>query len=418
MQTSKRIAAWILALALISAAALAQTETGQITGTVLDPTGAAIPNATVTAKDLSTNATREFKSNDGTYVFANLLAGRYEITATASGFQTVKQVVTLAVGTKLGLDLHLAVGTQSTVVQVSENVVTVNTETQTIGQNISGDEILNLPTITRNPYDLVKTVGNTTDADPTGQTRGVGVSINGLRASDVSILLDGVPNVNNFDTKVALQTPLDSVGEVSVLTNNFTAEYGRAVAGVVNVDTKRGTNAYHGTVYEFNRVSALASNSFDNNANDITKPTFTRNQFGFSGGGALVKDKLFVFGNPEWIRVRSSQIQTATVVTPQFLSLSDPATQNFFSTYGHLKSGLVPLQTFTRAQVCSTGACTAIPAATPLYQKVAYGVPADSGGGSPQNTQSSRGEWTTTSITRLRCTSATRDTRRIFSRER
>ncbi|HLK51219.1 MAG TPA: TonB-dependent receptor [Bryobacteraceae bacterium] len=386
MHSLKWILASVFALTLSAAAAFAQTETGQITGTVLDPTGAAVPNATVAVKDLSTNAIRQVKSPDGTYVVPNLLAGRYEITASAEGFQTVKQTVTLAVGAKVGLDLHLAVGTQSTVVQVSENAVQINTETQTLGQNISGNEILALPTITRNPYDLVKTVGNVSDADPSAKTRGVGVAINGLRASDVSVLLDGVPNSNNFDTLVAIQTPLDSVGEVNVLTSNFTAEYGRAVAGVVNVDTKRGTNAFRGTAYEFNRVADLASNSFDNNANGIPKPEFVRNQFGFSAGGALIKDKLFVFGNPEWIRVRSSEIQTATVVTPQFLSLADPATQNFFATYGHLKSNLFPLQTFTRGQVCTTGACLNMPASTPVYQKVGYSVPADSGGGNPQNT--------------------------------
>src|SRR5260370_10524065 len=123
----------------------------------------------------------------------------------------------------------------------------MKTETQSVGQTISGDEVLNLPTITRNPYDLVKTVGNTTEADPGGASRGVGVSINGLRASDVAILLDGVPNLNNFTTQIAIKTPLDSVGEFSVLTSTFTAEFGRAIAGVVNVDTKRGTNAFHGT---------------------------------------------------------------------------------------------------------------------------------------------------------------------------
>jgi Carboxypeptidase regulatory-like domain/TonB dependent receptor/TonB-dependent Receptor Plug Domain len=386
MQLFRRLLVCVAALFVSVLIAFAQTETGQVTGTVLDPTGAAIPNATITAKDLSTNATRTSRSNDGSYVFPSLLAGRYEVTASATGFETQRQVANVTVGSKVGLDFHLAVGTQATVVEVAETTTQVNTETQTIGQNISGDEILNLPTITRNPYDLVKTVGNTTDADPTSKTRGVGVSINGLRGSDVAILLDGVPNVNNFDTKIALQTPLDSVGEVTVLTSNFMAEYGRAVAGVVNVDTKRGGNAYHGTAYEFNRVSGLASNSFDNNANGIPKPVFTRNQFGFSAGGAIIHDKLFVFANPEWIRVRSSEIQTATVVTPQFLAVSNPATQNFFSTYGHLKSGIFPLQTFTRGQVCTTGACLAIPGSTPIYQKVAYSVPADSGGGDPENT--------------------------------
>ena len=167
-----------------------------------------------------------------------------------------------------------------------------------MSERISGSQILNLPTLTRNPYALISTVGNTTTADPAGASRGVGVAMNGLRSSDVGILLDGVPNSNNFDTKVALKTPLDSVGEVTVLTNGFTAEYGRALAGIINVETRSGTNDFHGTVYEFNRVSALASNSFDNNANSLAKPTFVRNQFGFSAGGPIIRDKLFVFGIP------------------------------------------------------------------------------------------------------------------------
>ena len=387
MHLSKRLLVCVLTLVTCAFVAFAQTETGQITGTVLDPSGAAIPGATVSVRDLSTNATRTSQTGDATYVFPNLQPGRYEVTATAGGFSTQKQVVTVGVGSKIGLDLHLSVGTQATVIQVSESAAQINTETQTLGQTVSGSEILNLPTITRNPYDLVKTVGNTTDADPGGADRGVGVSINGLRASDVGVLLDGVPNSNNFDTRVAVQTPLDSVGEVTVLTSNFTAEYGRAVVGVVNVNTRRGANEVHGTAYEFNRVSGLASNSYDNNANGIDKPIFTRNQFGFSAGGALVKDKLFVFGNPEWIRVRSAQIQTATIATPQLIAASDPNTQAFFAAYGHLQPGVIPLQTFARSSIaCTSASCLAIPASTPIYQKVAYSNPADSGGGSPQNT--------------------------------
>ena len=373
-------------LALTGAIAVyGQTETGQITGTVLDATGGVIMTATVTATDPTTKVTRTNMTSDGIYVFPNLYPGRYEVTATAPGFQTTKQVVTVTVGAKLGLDFHLQVGTQTQVVEVQEQATQVNTETQTLGQNISGNEILNLPTITRNPYDLVKTVGNVSEADPAGADRGVGVSINGLRSSDVGILLDGVPNTNNFDTKVGLQTPLDSVGEVTVLTSNFTAEFGRALAGVVNVDTKRGTNAIHGTAYEFNRVSALTSNTFDNNANSIPISPFTRNQFGFSAGGAIIKDKLFVFANPEWIRVRSEATQTAVIATPQLIAASNPLTQSFFSTYGHLKSGLGLLQTFTASDAgCTTAACAALGSA-PMYQKVAYNVPSDSGGGSPQN---------------------------------
>jgi outer membrane receptor protein involved in Fe transport len=372
---------------LLSAeAAFAQTETGQITGTVYDQAGAVIMNANVTVTDLATKTARTVMTSNGIYVFPNLLSGRYDVQATAPNFQSTKQTVDVTVGTKIGLDFHLTVGAVTVVVEVKEQTAQVNTESQSLGATISGTEVLDIPTITRNPYDLIKTVGNTTDADPSGPARGVDVSINGLRASDVGILLDGVPNINEFTTQVGMKTPLDSVGEITVVTSNFTAEYGKALAGVINVDTKRGTNAFHGTAYEFNRVSALTSNTFDNNANGIPVSPFTRNEFGFSVGGPVVKNKLFVFGNPEWLRIRSVATTTATIATSQLIAASAPATQAFFNAFGQLKAGIFPLQTFTRGQVCTTGACTAIPASTPIYQKVAYNVPADSGGGEPQNT--------------------------------
>ncbi len=310
--------------------------------------------------------------------------GSYTVSARATGFSTIQQNVIVAVGAKVGLDLKLAVGGVQTVVEISDMVGLVNTETQTLSQTISSQEVLDLPTLTRNPYDLVQTVGNVSDGDPGG--RGVGVAINGLRATSTNIMLDGVANNDEFGGDIGIQVPLDSVQEFSVVTDNFTAEYGRASGGIVNVATKAGTNNFHGSVYEFNRVSALASNTFDNNANGIAKPVFTRNQFGASTGGPIVQNKLFFFGNLEWTDVRSTAIQTAVIPTPQLIAASAPNTQQFFSMLGTPKSNLDYLQTFTRSQVCTTGACTAIPGATPIYQEVAYGVPADSGGGSPQNT--------------------------------
>ncbi len=375
----------------------AQTETGQITGTVLDQSGAVISKATVTAVEPATKTTRTVTTTAaGIYVFPSLLPGRYEVSATANGFQTTKQIVTVTVGSQVGADFHLQIGAQTQTIEVVEQATHVNTENQSVSTNISGREIVDLPTLTRNPYDLVKTVGNTTnsDSEDTGNppARGAGVSINGLRSADVAILLDGVPNSNNFDTTVALQTPLDSVGEVTVLTNTFTAEFGRALAGIVNVDTKRGENTIHGTAYEFNRVSALTSNTFENNATGIPISVFTRNQFGFSLGGPIKKDKLFVFANPEYLRVRSSQIQQATIPTPQLIAASAPATQAYFNAYGALAPGIVPIQTFTYGQACTNAAiCTLIPAGTPAYQLVSFGVPADSGGGAPGNTFSFAG---------------------------
>lgn len=364
----------------------AQTETGQITGSVLDASGAVVANASITVTDQATNTARKVTSNGtGLYVVANLQPGDYQVAATASGFSTTQRVVNVGPGDRVGLDIRLSVGQQSQVVEVQEQAPPVNTETQSVGQTISRSEIQDLPTITRNPYALISTVGNTTDADPTSATRGVGVSINGLRASDVGILLDGVPNKNSFDSKVGIATPLDSVGEIQVLTNNFTAEYGQALAGVINVDTKRGTNSIHGSVYEFNRVSALTSNTFDNNANGIGISPFVRNQFGFSIGGPVKKNKLFVFYNPEWLRVRSNATVTATIATPQLIAASAPNTQAFFSAFGQLSPGVAVLQTFAYSKACTSAACTLLAANTPAYEKVAYSVPTDAGGGSPQN---------------------------------
>ena len=363
----------------------AQTETGQITGTVLDSTGAAVQGATVAAVETTTHIRRTTTSTpSGTYVITNLPPGNYELTATNPGFETYKRTVAVTVGARIGVDIHLQVGNASTIVEVTAGAAMVNVETQTLSQNISGNEVVQLPTLTRNPYDLVLTAGNVSDADPGG--RGAGVAINGLRATSTNLLLDGVPNNNEFAGDIGIRVPLDSVGEFSILTSDFTAEYGRAGGGVINVATKQGTNDFHGSAYEFNRVSALASNTFDNNSNSIIKPVFVRNQFGYSVGGPIIKNKLFVFNNTEWIRVRSSATQTAVVATPQLIAASNANTQAFFQQFGQLKSGIALLQTFTRGQVCTTGACTALPASTPIFQKVAYSVPADSGGGSPQNT--------------------------------
>ena len=130
---------------------------------------------------------------------------------------------------------------------------------------VTESEIRELPNLTRNAYQFVALAGNVSDAGM--GTRGAGFSINGQRESSTNILLDGASNNDEFTSGIGQQVPLDAVQEFSVLTSNFTAEYGRASGGIVNVVTKSGTNNFHGTAYEFNRVSNFSSNSFQNNAN-------------------------------------------------------------------------------------------------------------------------------------------------------
>ncbi len=224
-----------------------------------------MPGSTVIIRAVSTGAERcQSTYAAGTFTFTNLPPDDYEIIVTAAGFTTIKQRATVSVGSKVGLDIKLEVGKSETVIEVSESAVTVNTETQTISQLINSQDINELPSLTRNPYDFVVTAGNVSEDDPSG--RGVGVAMNGLRSAGTNVMLDGVANNNEFTAAVGQMTPMDSVQEYSMITNNFTAEYGRADAGVVDVSTKSGTNAFHGMLYEFGRYSDLASNSFNNNA--------------------------------------------------------------------------------------------------------------------------------------------------------
>jgi hypothetical protein len=383
-------------LLLFSTVAWGQTETGQISGTITDPTGAVVVDAKVVAKSVTTGMVREGTSNSvGLYSLASLRPDVYEVSVEASGFRTVKRQVTVTVGAVIEISVQLEVGKTSQVVEVvaATDANIVNTENQTLSQTITQQQLEELPTDpTRNPYALVKISGNV--AEDTQSMRGAGFAINGMRSASTDILLDGAENVDTFTATVGQQVPLDSVAEFSVLTNNFGAEYGRASGGVVNLVTKSGTNGFHGSAYEYNRVSHLSANTEQNDALGITKPVFARNDFGFSVGGPIKKDKLFFFNNTEWIRVRSSASITATIIDPSSYSSLAPASQAFFQQYGKLATGVKTL---------STAPCDATLTGSPTCDLVSYSVPGDAGGGLPENTwmQVARVDWNVSSTTNL-----------------
>lgn len=370
-----------------------QTETGQITGTVTDPSGAVVPNATISAKSLNTGETRTATtSTSGNYVLPNLRLGTYEVTISAPGFANVVNRVQVTVAGRHTLDAHMAVQSAGTTVEViGQGGVEVNTETQQLSQLVTSAQVVGLPTLTRNPYDLVLTAGNVAEPDVQNRSggpanvRGAGASINGQREASTNILLDGGENVDLFTASVGQTVPLDSVQEFRVINGDFTAEYGRAAGGVVNVATKSGTNNVHGTIYEFNRISTLASNTYDNAAKGAEKGRFTRNQFGVSLGGPVVRDKLFFFGSGEGTLVRSSAKQINLVPTPEFIAASAPATQAVFQQQGQLSAPIT--QSFTAADLGITpGPRLAALGNLPILGQVIYDVPADAGGGNPQDT--------------------------------
>jgi outer membrane receptor protein involved in Fe transport len=373
------VAVLLLATFAFAGTAWAQTDTGQITGTISDATGAVLVGAKVAAKSVNTGLTRETTTNSaGIYTIPSLRADRYEVTIEASGFRKVTQHVEVSVGSRNEVSLQLEVGGKTETVEVSgaAESITVNTENQTLGEVITGQQIDMLPTSpTRDPYALVGISGNVTEDN--SSIRGAKFAINGMRSASTDILIDGTENVDAFKATVGQKVPLDSVQEFSVLTNNFTAEYGRGSGGVVNLVTKSGGNAFHGSAYEYNRVSHLSANTSQNNATSTPKSVFTRNDFGFAVGGPVVKNKLFFFNNTEWIRVRSSSSTDFTIIDPASVASLAPASQAFFTAHGKLASNV---------RTIATGPCSATLANSPTCDTVVFSAPSDAGGGNPQNT--------------------------------
>jgi hypothetical protein len=383
-----------------SSAAFAQVNTGQIAGTVTDPSGAVVPNATVTIKNLGTNAERTaHTSGNGSYLVVGLEPANYQVTVTSGNFQPYVAKLEVTVGGSVTLDAKLSVSGASTQVEVTaEGGVAVNTQTQELSQVVDTQQLAQLPSLTRNPYDFVSLSGNVSNGDNTtsnadsGQslsTRGVGYAINGQRESGTEVLLDGVENISVFGAGIGEQIPIDAVQEYNIITNNFAAEYGRASGGVVDLTTKSGTNNLHGSAWEFNRLSAYTANTYDNDAQNFAygpgtapKGIYTRNQFGFAAGGPIVKNKFFLFASTEWLRVRSQASESELIPTSQFLAYTAPSVQSYFKAFG--STPYSPSSTLAQSDLGVT--LPGVPASTPILGQVNFKANADAGGDFPQNT--------------------------------
>ncbi len=374
-----------------SQSAFGQAETGLIGGIVKDPSGAVVAGATVTIKNTATSAERTVQSGtDGGYSIPELLPGIYDVTVTTSNFQPYRTHVEVTVGSHVTLDAQLSLTSQAETVEVvAAGGTAVNTQSQELSQVINTEQMEQLPSLTRNPYDFVGISGNVSSGDRTPLDngdqnttgRGVNFAINGQREAGTEVLLDGVENLDLWGASYGEQVPIDSVQEFSVLVSNYDVQYGRASGGIVNLTTKSGTNSLHGSAWEFNRLSAYTANTYANDAAGAPKGGYTRNQFGYTIGGPIVKNRLFFFDSTEWLRVRSDALNQAYVPTPQFLALTAPNVQAYFNAYG--KNSFTFAKTITQAQ---TGTITGIPASTPILGLVNYAVPADAGGSNPQNT--------------------------------
>jgi hypothetical protein len=390
-----------LALALLSPQALrAQADLGSISGTVTDTTGAVVAAAKVTVTNNETGAQRVSVTNStGGYSVSQLNPGSYQLSIAAGGFATALQKVSVTVGSQNTVNVKLSVASEKTEITVSaDNFSGVQLEKAEISTVIETNQIQSLPTLDRNPYALVAFSGNLS-SDSTATSRGVGFNISGARSTSVDILLDGAENTDLYAVGVGQTVPLDATAEIRIVTSNSGAEYGRG-SGAVNVSTKSGTNSLHGSVYEFNRISTLASAGYNNNYihavnPEITnKPRYTHNQFGYSVGGPIKKDHAFVFSSTEWTRIRSVQNIIAVVPTSEFIGMAAKETQDFFGAYGKLTHPIngstftgsdQAVQNVFAADIATIAKTHPEVLNTPIFGQAIYQAPADSGGGAPVN---------------------------------
>ena len=308
----------LICISLLPATAHAQVAGATLSGTVTDSSGAILPQATVSVRNVSTDITRNTTtSSSGLYSIPNLLPGTYDVKASAQGFSThVATGVVLTVGAQQVLDITLQVGQISQTVEVSTEAPNVELASSSISATVNSTTVRELPLNGRSWTDLaalqpgVSAIQTQTDFAVGGDrgNRGFGnqITVAGDRPEQNNYRLDGI-SINDFNNAapgsvLGGDLGVDAVQEFSVITSNVSAEYGRTSGGVINAITRSGTNQFHGSAYEFLRNDKLDAANFFENAGGIKKASFRQNQFGVSAGGPIKKDKLFIFGDYEGIR--------------------------------------------------------------------------------------------------------------------
>jgi hypothetical protein len=301
---------------LSSAPAYAQISGATLSGTVTDASGAAIPDAQVTVTNTATGITRSLPtSGAGYYNAPNLNSGSYSISVSAPGFATQERTgITLTVGSQAVLDVTMQVGTVTQSVQVTGDALAVQLASSSVSTEVNATTVRELPLNGRSWSDLallqpgVNSLATQQPSFAVGADRGnrgfgSQTSISGGRPQQNNYRLDGL-SINDYSngapgSVLGGNLGVDAIQEFSVLTSNYGAEYGKSSGGVINAITRSGTNTFRGSVYEFLRNSALdARNTFD----PAVIPPFRQNQFGVSGGGRLIKDRTFIFGDYEGVR--------------------------------------------------------------------------------------------------------------------
>jgi hypothetical protein len=297
----------------------AQNYAGSVRGTVTDPSGAAVPGATVTLRDVGTNATVETTTNDtGGFSFGNVSVGVYEVTVKAGSFKEyLAKDVEVHVSTSTEVNAKLTMGSASEVVSVEASDIQVQTTTADVGAVIEGTQVRELPLNGRNFMALTQlqpgvSANNQFDSKDKGLQGGSDFSVNGNPSTNNLFLIDGVNNNDVGSNRTILIYPsVDSIAEFKMLTNSYGPEYGQASGAIISITTRSGENQFHGGVFYEGRNDALNANNFANNAAGAPKPPLRRNDWGYFVGGPILKNKLFFWWNQEWNRdIRGNLVQT------------------------------------------------------------------------------------------------------------
>jgi hypothetical protein len=286
----------VFAVLALTFSAFAQVQNGQFSGTVLDPTGAAVAGAKITVTSPATGIAASTTSNStGNYTVKELPAGSYKLTAEAAGFKTLSDNnVVLNAGVIAHVDFKLQLGKASEVVEVSGEAAIVNTEDSKLATTVSSTQINSLPLNGRNVFDLMQMSAGAVNVNGVDFENGHGTVVNGLREDFNGFLINGVSNKGLSGG--AINVPIqDSVEEFQQLTLNMSSQYGNSAGSTVNLVTKGGTNAWHGSGWEYIRNNALDANDFFSNQSGVPRQGLHFNQFGLTLGGPIVKDKLFFF---------------------------------------------------------------------------------------------------------------------------
>jgi len=309
---------------LFPAGLAAQAVTGTIIGLVTDSTGAVMPGATVTLTNTGTGLVRVVNTDsNGEYTVPSLPTGTYSVKAELSGFKTVTRPdIPLGVDQRMRIDVKLEIGAVEESVTVTGTSPLVQTSSSELGTTVAEEQIKTLPLNGRNFVNLTRTVPGVVRGIPGANIDGAGslawrasasFSANGQRPRDNNYMLDGVDNNETWLQTVVLFPSVDALDEFKLQTSTYSAEFGRSLGGVVNLQIKSGTNRMHGSAFEFLRNDAFDANNFFNNRAGRPKPAFSQHQYGGTIGGPIVKDRTFYFFDYQGYHVNQGATYLSTV---------------------------------------------------------------------------------------------------------